>query len=289
MKKSKILFVLNPYAGNTPFDWKIKIKDFFFGKNFEISIIKLSKKDFSEAFLKNETKKFNPDILVAVGGDGTVKFMAEYAYKNQLILGILPGGSANGLARELGIDLNPEIALENLQKGRTKRIHLIRVNHNICAHLSDVGLNAYAMKKFKFGKTRGFFGYFINFLKVLSLNPIMEIEMKINAEIIKIKAEMVVIANGTCYGNGALINPIGSLSDKLFEIIVIKKISLLEVFKMLFSHAGYDIKKTEIYQTDHFSVQSSRKMHFQIDGEYLGKVNQINAELLPSAIQVIIP
>ncbi|MCP9767043.1 diacylglycerol kinase family lipid kinase [Lacihabitans sp. LS3-19] len=289
MKKSKILFVLNPNAGKTPYDWKNKIKAFFVGKNFEISIIRLLKKEFLEEFLNIEAGRLKPDILVAVGGDGTVKLVAECAFKKQLILGIIPTGSANGLARELGIDLNPTVALDNLLLNKTKRIHLININNNICAHLSDIGLNAYAMKKFKFGKIRGFLGYFLDFLKVLRLNPKMDIEMKINGEIIKIIAEMVVIANGTCYGNGAVINPLGNLRDNLFEIIVIKEISLQEVFKMIFSHAVFDINKTEIYQTDHFSMHSEEKVHFQIDGEYMGKVNQINAELLPSAIEVLVP
>ena len=289
MKKSKILFLINPDAGKKIFDWPSVIQSFFANKNFEISLITLSKKNFSLDFLKVEIVKFNPDTLVAVGGDGTVKLVAEAAFLKHLKLGILPAGSANGLAHELGIDLDPVKALSILLLEKTQRIHLTLINNEICVHLSDIGLNAYAMKKFKFGKIRGFWGYLLVFLKVLKKNPTMEIEMKINSESIKNKAEMVVIANGTCYGNGAVINPLGNLSDSFFEVIVVKEISFLEVFKMIFSHAVFDINKTEIFQTSSFSMYSHKKVHFQIDGEYLGKVNSVFAELLPSAIEVLVP
>jgi diacylglycerol kinase (ATP) len=118
---------------------------------------------------------------------------------------------------------------------------------------------------------------------------VMAITMKIDNKIIKIKAAMVVIANATKYGTGAVINPIGQLDDDVFEVIVIKQISVLEVFKMVFSHQPYDTDKTEIFQTNSLIMHSIKKVHFQIDGEYLGKVRGVNAVLMPDALQIIVP
>ena len=289
MKKSKILFFINPDAGKTFFDWRPAILLFFAEKNFEICLITLKKRIFKLTYLNTEIEKFEPEILVANGGDGTVKLVAEAAFNKHLKFGILPSGSANGLARELGIGSNQQNALEILVKGNSRKIHLTLINKQICVHLSDIGLNAYAMKKFKFGNIRGLLGYLLVFLKVLKKNPVMEIEMKINSEITKIKAEMVVIANGTCYGNGAVINPLGNLSDNFFEITVVKEISFHEVFKMIFSHAFFDVNKTQVFQTKGFSMHSTKKVHFQIDGEYLGKTNFVHAELIPSALEVLVP
>ena len=100
---------------------------------------------------------------------------------------------------------------------------------------------------------------------------------------------MVVIANATKYGGGALINPDGKLDDDLFEVIVVKKVSFAEIFKMMVTHSSYDPTKTEVYQTRVLQIRSRVKAHFQVDGEYLGKIKDINAEIIPAALQVIVP
>ena len=88
---------------------------------------------------------------------------------------------------------------------------------------------------------------------------------------------------------GAVINPIGDLNDNLFEVILVKKLSFSEIFKMIFSHSSYDPHKTEIFQTHTLSMQSVKKVYFQIDGEYLGMVNKIKAILIPAALEIIVP
>jgi diacylglycerol kinase family enzyme len=117
----------------------------------------------------------------------------------------------------------------------------------------------------------------------------MEITIKIDGKSVKIKAEMIVIANATKYGNGVVINPIGKLDDKFFEVIVIKQISFNEIFKMNSSKFSFNTEKTEIFQTNALSMKSHKKVHFQIDGEYLGKVKEVNATIVPDALRVIIP
>jgi diacylglycerol kinase family enzyme len=58
---------------------------------------------------------------------------------------------------------------------------------------------------------------------------------------------------------------------------------------MVFSHASYDPNKTEIFQTNQLSMRSTKKVHFQIDGEYLGKTKEVNAVIIPHALQIIVP
>ncbi|MDZ7898876.1 MAG: diacylglycerol kinase family protein [Arcicella sp.] len=77
----------------------------------------------------------------------SVELVAECIIKTSIVLGILPGGSANGLARELGIPEDPAEALDVLIYGMVRKIHTTTVNDQLCIHLSDVGLNAYLMKK----------------------------------------------------------------------------------------------------------------------------------------------
>lgn len=284
----KILFVINPASGNNSTDWTSEITNYFADSSHKIDYYHLTKAcDVST--IKKQIKAFSPNCVVAVGGDGTIKLVAECLMKTKILLGILPAGSANGLAKELGISDIPTKALDIILEGHAQKIHITQVNEQLCIHLSDIGLNAHAMKEFENQSVRGWRGYLLAALKVLRQSPIMEVTIKIDGKSVKMKAEMIVIANATKYGNGVVINPIGKLDDKLFEVIVIKKKSFYEVFKMRFSFGSHNTDKTEIFQTDTLSMKSRRKVHFQIDGEYLGKVNEVNAVIAPNALRVIVP
>jgi diacylglycerol kinase (ATP) len=284
----KILFIINPASGSNTINWAVEITNYFSVLNHTIQMYVLTK-SCNVQTIKDKIDLFKPHQVVAVGGDGTIKLVAECLIHTNMLLGILPAGSANGLARELGIPENPQKAMDVLVESYSKKIHITMINSHLCIHLSDIGLNAYAMKKFKRQNTRGMWGYFIASLRVLLFNPIMQITMQIDDKIIKIKAEMIVIANATKYGTGALINPIGQLDDDVFEVIVIKQISFLEVFKMVFSHDSFDKDKTEIFQTKQLSMRSSKRVHFQVDGEYLGKIKAVNAVLVPRVLNIICP
>lgn len=283
---SKILFIINRGSGKNTTDWASIITDYFKSKPHTIKIYELTKV-CNQVTIKEQIKLFRPHQVVAVGGDGTIKLVAECLLNTDVRLGIFPAGSANGLAYELNINANN--ALSIIEKGFSKKIHLTNINGEICIHLSDIGLNAYAMKRFKNQNVRGMWGYFIASMKVLMQNPTMEISMRIDKKVIKMAAEMIVIANATKYGTGALINPIGRLDDELFEVIVVKKISIQEVFKMVFTHRPYDLNKTEVFQASSLSMHSRRKVHFQIDGEYLGKIQTLNVELIPDALEIVVP
>ena len=284
----KILLIINPASGNNTINWAIEITNYFSAFDHKIQLYELTKL-CSVQTIKDKIDLFKPHQVVAVGGDGTIKLVAECLIHTNILLGILPAGSANGLAKELGIPENPQKAMDVLLNGLPKSIHITMVNNHLCIHLSDIGLNAYAMKKFKKQNGRGMWGYFIASLRVLMLNPILEIKMQMGNEIRGIKAEMIVIANATKYGTGALINPIGQLDDDVFEVVVIKHISVLEIFKMVFSHAPFDPEKIEIFQTNELSIRSTKRVHFQVDGEYLGKTKAVNAAIVPHAVQIIVP
>ncbi len=287
-KVLKLLFIVNPFSGSKRTDMSMIIETYF-NNSPHSCVIHLLTKSCTVESIKKLILQITPNRTVAVGGDGTVKLVAECLMNSNIPLGIVPAGSANGLARELGIFENSKLNLDVILEGVTKKIHLVKINHQICIHLSDIGLNAYAMKKFSTQLGRGWWGYFIVILKVLFQNPRLKIVLKIDNKTLNVRAEMIVIANATQYGTGAIINPKGKLDDALFEVIVVKKVSIFEVFKMIFSHKPFDSTKTEVFQTRDLLMSSIIKVHFQIDGEYCGKVNNINATLLPDALEIIIP
>jgi len=226
--------------------------------------------------------------VIAVGGDGTVKLVAECLLHTALVLGILPAGSANGLAKELGVPADPAGALQHLLREETQRIHLVKINDELCIHLSDIGFNATVIKLFETEKKRGMLGYVKAAWKVLMRHSLMQASIKYDEGLIRRDAAMIVIANATRYGSGAVINPLGKLTDNLFEIVVVRKLSFTEIFKMMVTHAKFDRSKTELLQAQMLDIVSRKKVHFQVDGEYLGKVNKIHAEIIPDALSVVL-
>lgn len=288
INKLKLLFVINPGSGSNTTDWSTLITNYFTELPHTIDLFELTKNCNIET-IKERIRLFKPHRVIAVGGDGTVKLVAECLMKKKTRIGILPAGSANGLAKELGIPLDPPLALEIIIGEHFKKIHVTEVNDHLCIHLSDIGLNANMIKEFETQSVRGMWGYLRASIKVLWSNPKMDITIRIDNKLIKIKAEMIVIANATKYGSGVVINPIGSLEDELFEVIAIKQISLYEILKMTLLGRPQNEQKTEIFQTDSFIMRSRKKVHFQVDGEYLGKVKEVKATIVREALEIIVP
>ncbi|MET0634896.1 MAG: diacylglycerol kinase family protein [Chitinophagaceae bacterium] len=283
-----LLFIINHGSGRKEVNYPDEIRNYFEQTEHEMEIYELPA-NFTPAVLKNKIDTSNATRVVAVGGDGTIRLVAECILGSEKSMAIIPGGSANGLAKELGVPLTLNEALTLTTMEESHPVHLTMVNDHLCIHLSDIGFNAFVVKKFEDEKTRGMWGYIRAAFKTLLDTPHMEVTISTGSEKIRRKAAMVVIANGTRYGSGALINPEGRIDDDLFEIVIVRKISFSEIFKMMVTHRPYDSAKTEIFQSNKASINSRKKVHFQVDGEYLGKINSLNARLLKNALRVVIP
>ncbi len=285
----KLLFVINPVAGPGNNSWQDIISNYFTGKSFETDYYILEKTP-DTAKLKTHIELTKPDRVIAVGGDGTVTMVAKLIAGSNMALGILPAGSANGMAKELNISSEPEEALAIIENGEIRSCDAIKINEkDICLHLSDIGLNAQLIKYFDEGKVRGKLGYARVLLKTLWNKRKIQVTLQSRNKEIKRAAFMVVIANASKYGTGAVINPEGSLDDGLFEVVVVRKLAVSEFFKMLFRPQPFDPKKIEIFHVTTLVIASRKTVHFQIDGEYMGKVNKIEARILPAYIDFIFP
>ena len=285
----KILFVINPKSGKKDTDWQQLINDHFAESGITVEQL-LLEENCDPEIITGKIRSFQPDRIAAIGGDGTVKLLAEHLLdKPSIGLCIIPAGSANGMAKELGIPLDPAEALQLCIDGIPQKIHLVKVNEHICIHLSDVGFNAFVIKMFEKQSGRGMWGYIKASWRALWQHSRLTAKIKTDKETIQRSAAMIVIANATRYGSGALINPDGKLDDKLFEVIVVRKISFTEIFKMMVTHMAYNPAKTEVFQCAHLDIVSKKYAHFQVDGEYLGKTREITARLLPEAISMIVP
>jgi diacylglycerol kinase (ATP) len=286
-KGIKLLFIVNPGSGSDDTDFKSVITDFFHSAEHTFEIYELQK-DCNLDQIKAAVTKAKADRVIAVGGDGTLKLVAECLKGTKTPIGIIPAGSANGMAKELGIPTEIQEALELTVTGQPKEIHAVDVNGELCIHLSDIGFNAYVVKKFDDLSQRGMLGYAKATWKALWSHHKMEVEMHIEGKTISSEAAMVVIANATMYGTGVKINPEGKLDDDVFEVILVKKYSFLEILKIRFTDLPFNPEKIELFHTKKLRIKARHRAHFQVDGEYMGKVNQIDASILPAAISVIV-
>jgi len=286
----KILFVINPVSGGKEkHDWKASIRSYFRDKTHTIEFYLLTGSN-DKASVQHHIDRFGPDRVVAVGGDGTVKMVAGLLKETQISLGILPAGSANGMARELKIPLPANDALQVIENGACRKLDLIKINEEeICFHLSDIGLNALLVKYFEGSKKRGMWGYGKAIFKVLWKKTLMHVTIKTEKAEVKRHAFMVVIANAQTYGTGAIINPNGKLDDGFFEIVVVRKLNLMELLKMLITHKPFHEKRIEVFQSKNVEMHLKRRAYFQIDGEYLGKRTSIKARILPRILNVVLP
>lgn len=286
-KTQKLLFIINPKSGSKDINYQQEIKAFFKEKQEELAIYQLTE-NCSLDKIKTAIAKAKADRVIAVGGDGTLKLVAECLLSTKTPIGIIPAGSANGMAKELGVPLVLNEALELAINGKPKQIHAVKVNDELCIHLADIGFNAYIVKKFDELPTRGMWTYTKAAWHAFWNHRKMDVEFKIGKKTIKQKAAMVVIANAKAYGTGFEINPDGQLDDELFEVIIVKDYAVMEIVKIWLSKLPWNPEKIESFHTTDLKITTKHKVHFQVDGEYLGKVNHVEAQIVTKAINMIV-
>lgn len=284
------LFVVNNSSGTKQStNWDNVINSFFIDKEQSFKIYHLPE-GFTVNQIKDHIKLYDPKYVIAVGGDGTVTLLANIVANTNIALGILPAGSANGMAKELSIPETSVEALKIILAAHTNKCDLIKINGNkYCLHLSDIGLNAHLIKHFDEGKLRGKLGYALVILKTLWHKEKMQAIIKTKEQEVRRNAFMIVIANARKYGTGAVINPEGNLSDGLFEVIIVRRLTFGSLLKMLLKPGIFNPKKIEIIPSTSVDVTMVKKMHFQIDGEYQGRIKEVKAEMCPGILNIIVP
>jgi diacylglycerol kinase (ATP) len=288
-----VLFVVNPISGGND---KTALIDYLHGFN---RIHDLNHRIFyTTQFeglqnLKNEIADFKPEIIAAVGGDGTCNLVASAIINTEIILAIIPFGSANGLATELDIPKDFEDSLDLMISGKIKLIDSILINNKVCLHISDIGLNARVIKRFEEEKIRGIYGYAKQFFKELyGARPSRFVFILEDGKTVKKKAHVVAIANASKYGTGALINPNGKIDDGKFEVVIVKPYPFLGIFTITAAiFLGYldKIKYAEIKSYKSIRIIKSKLQPLHIDGEIMEESTLVDAVINPASLKVIVP
>ena len=280
-----ILVVVNPIAGGqdkTPIVEKIKkISD-------DRSKFKIyhttGKKD--KQTIKNLIDDINPERILVVGGDGTIKLVSDVV-GNKIIIGIIPAGSSNGLATDLDIPENTEKALDIAMGTNIKCIDSLKINKELGLHISDIGLNAELIKEYSNSKIRGRFGYALNSIPTLiKSNMPYKFKIKTPDRVWEDEAIMIAFANSQKFGTGVNINPNGKLNDGLFEVILFKELDPIDILKTIMGKIELNSDFVEIIQTKKVSVYSEKPIYLQVDGETCEKEDTFHVTIQPDFIRL---
>ena len=287
--KKKYILVINPISGDIDkSDILEKTKQFAANLNIDIIVYETTgKKDDNK--IKKLYLKHNPERVLIAGGDGTIKMVAEALEKHDVIFGIIPAGSANGLAIDMNLPTTLEENIKVAFENNCIEIDMIEINGNKSLHLSDIGLNALLVKNYEGGNVRGKLGYALNIVSTLieSEEP-FKVTIEFENKKIECEAQMIVIANSQKYGTGVVINPLGIINDGKFEIIVLKNVNLITIGKIITGNMTEESEEVDIYSVEKATITTSRNISFQIDGEYCGEVNKLDINILPNQMKVAV-
>src|SRR5690554_5255572 len=284
----KLLLIINPISGSIQdkTETVAQIQEALHGYNFQLEVWETTGEDDQEKIRLMIKEKPVEAVLVG-GGDGTIKMVAEAIMDSNQRIGIIPLGSANGLATSLEIS-GLEDAVGAVANGDEIKMDAIMINGELSLHLSDFGFNASLIKKFEDGGERGMLSYFKSSVAQLFDVQPYRFEIEIGGKVEQIEAKMLVIANGNKYGTGALINPLGKINDGFFEIISLNPTGIENWVKIsiaLFRGNLNEMESVRIWKASKAEITNLDGADFQIDGELFGKIGRVIVEVYDKPIR----
>lgn len=231
-----------------------------------------------------------PERILVAGGDGTIKVAAEAIKDRAIPLGIIPAGSANGLAINLKLPTTAHEQVETAMGNNFLEMDIISIDGEYCLHMSDFGLNAELIHRYEKSSIRGKLGYLLQSIPTLvqSEYPFKFI-IEANGREVEREGILLAIANAHSYGTGATVNPNGIMDDGKFEILIFKNFDFIEIVKTLRNEVNLDPEFVETISTSKAKIKCEIPVSFQIDGEFFGKRDVIEAHVLPGRVRIATP
>lgn len=288
--KKNILFVVNPISGDLDKTDLIEaVEEFATTNHFDLEVYETTGKSDSKE-IQSLYDQYKPERIIVAGGDGTIKMVAEAMEEHDIIIGILPAGSANGLSVDLNLPATLEENLKIAFLNHYIEMDMICINGKKSIHLSDLGLNANLVKNYEESDVRGFWGYALQAYTTLteSDEPFVA-TISANNKIVEHTARMIVIANSQKYGTGVIINPNGSMNDGKFELVILKSLDLLLIGKIITGNMPIDSDDIVIISTDKAEIKTDYAVNFQIDGEYCGAQKSLEIHILHKQMKLAVP
>lgn len=289
----KFCFILNPKSGKHATNTSKLIPCVL--RHFPQAEVQLTKAPGHATELAQQAAARQTDAVVVIGGDGTLNEAARALIGTPTALGVIPRGSGNGLARELGMPLSFEKSILRLRQATAVSCDIGRANGEPFLNLAGVGIEAEIAWQFmQQGKNgaRGKWPYFrIGAHTVFSyVPPVWELET--DRQKITLSPLTLVFANGRQYGSNFKIAPHASLTDGLLDMVAVQN---APKWKLALAAPGFftdNWRPFGLVQTSRIGqarLTSEKKFTYHLDGEPRNAVNTLEIKIEPRALHLLFP
>lgn len=290
-KKLRAVFIVNPFSGvGRQKAIEKHLRQQLDHDAFDFEIIYTERQHHATRICENAISK-GVELVVAVGGDGTINETAKHLVGKEIPLGIIPSGSGNGLAHHLKIPVEVTKAIKVLNQKHTKKIDTVEVNGQFFLSIAGVGFDAFVAKKMSREKKRGFFKYLlITVSEYLSYRP-KKFTLIVDGKKVKRKALFISLANSDQFGNNASIAPHAKIDDGMIDICIMKKFPLWKsiiLAPMLFTGKIDRSPYIEIFRAREVDIKQKNK-RINLDGESVKLSHKLSIKVLPQSLTVIVP
>ena len=288
-----VLFIVNKYAG-TGYQPQVEGRILTACAKHDVECtIEFTNGPGHATDLAKEGSKRNFDLVVAVGGDGTLNEVARGLLNSKTPMGIIPKGSGNGLARHLGISMKIERALDQLLTGKVVQMDTFRLNGKLSLNVSGIGFDGHIANLFAKKKQRGFWTYArlvtLHYITFREFSARLELE---NHAFERHTSFMIAIANASQYGNNARVAPKASITNNSLQTAILRKVPAQRGFRFAYQMFTGKLKTGKYYTclTMHNgTIKVDEPVAYHVDGEPCGHATEFKIEILPHSLQMIIP
>lgn len=264
------------------------------GLKVDVAVVKPKEKAIPVA---RRAVKDGYKLIIAMGGDDTIEAVIRGMAGGKARLGMIPVGTANNLAKSLGIPEEPKQACELIASGHFRKVDLGQVKVGKKKKLSFfelvmVGIGAEIYPD-ALHVSKGRLSSLTDLIeKTLSRKEMPEVTLKMDGEsTITVKSMLAIISNVPLIGPNMLVDPNASLDDGLFDISLypdFDKAKLLAYFTKITNEENADEPSIQRYRARKIKIKASPKLQVLADGVMLGK-GKVNIKALPGALRVISP
>jgi len=304
-----IKFIVNPVSGNgrtrriLPHLVGIAKK---LGLNFDLQLTKAP--EHATELANDSSGDF--DVMVAVGGDGTVNEVAAGSFKSQKIMGVIPTGTGNDFARALGklsdrprglfrrISSGKHLhdCIHGIIDGKVKPIDVgsVQIDHKNLFFVNGVGVGfdaEVAFESLNVHRLKGLSKYLLSVMRTLSKYKSSLMRIELDDFMIEQKTFLIAVGNGVSSGGGFLLTPHALLDDGVLDACIVSDVSIpkvLQVLPRVLNGTHEKHPEVTMTKTKHIKIWSESPVLIHRDGEVSDtKVNDIEVRVVPGSLNVI--
>ena len=283
------MFIINPISGGKN---KAKIPgliDAYLDKTkFSPTFVLTEHVGHAADIAEEQSEAF--DVIVAVGGDGTINEIAPKVMAKNKILGIIPFGSGNGLSRSLKIPMNAKSAIGLINKFHVEQIDVAKLNDRYFFNMAGMGFDAHISMVFANNKSRGLKGYVKMFLQEMVSYKSQTYQLEIDGASCTKTAFAISIANSAQYGNNVYISPKSSLKDGILELCIVKAFPKYKLPILAYQMVNAKTDRSnlvEIINGKTIKIRREKADPIHLDGEPLIMDKNIEVDIFPLALAII--